>query len=167
VYNINKTTAINIIDNQKNILFANFSGLDRNRIQNSAKNFWVRSGVSAEKYIDLASNRASLLSNLITIDSKNIFFKRKFIGFENRTVFVLDNDFCPADSISAIDVDFLVISNNPYIEMSDIPEYFTFKKIIIDASNYQKNVEKWLSEEVVFRDRIHDVRTKGAFVFEL
>lgn len=167
VYNINKTTAINIIDNKKNILFANFDVLDKEKFKMGVKSFWLQKGIASEKYIDLSSSKNNILSNIINIDSKNIFYKNKFIVFEDKKLFVLDNSFCKNRQDVKIDVDFIVLSNNPDIKISELSLFFNFKKIIIDSSNYLKTVENWLSEENIEKEKIYNVKTDGAFVFEL
>ncbi|MDR2836869.1 MAG: competence protein ComEC family protein [Bacteroidales bacterium] len=169
VYNINKVTAINLIDNQNNILFANFENLDKNKIEYSVKNNWLKKGLNSEKYINLYFDKKNLLSNIVTINQKNIFFKQKFIGFEDYKIFILDENFEQKNMINLdkADVDFIIISNSPEIKLADIPKLFKFKKIIIDSSNSFKKNDEWEKEEIYFREKIHNVKLSGAYIFDL
>lgn len=170
VYNINKTTAINIVDGRNNILFANIDSISKKDIEFSAKNNWLKKGLDQEKYVNISSSKESVLSNIANIDNKNIFFKKKFISFENIRIFILDNGFkslITDDKFKKISVDYIVLSNSPAIKLSEIVEYFEFKKIIIDSSNRLKQIELWKNENTLLNLNIYDVKLKGAFVLEL
>ncbi|NLB85515.1 MAG: hypothetical protein GX793_00470, partial [Bacteroidales bacterium] len=66
-----------------------------------------------------------------------------------------------------LDVDYIVFSNNPQIKLSEIPEYFNFKEIIIDASNYKSNTDKWIAENQDLNFKLFDIREQGAFVLKI
>lgn len=166
VYNINKVSAINIIDNNKNLIFANFENLNKERLQSSAKTLWLKKAVETEKYINIAPKQNKILSNLVTIDNKNIFYKNSFIDYYGKKLFILDNNFKTYGN-KKIKIDFIIISNNPDIEIKNIPKNFDFSKIIIDASNSKKNIEKWSNEEVNFKEKLFFTTKEGAFMFNL
>ncbi len=170
VYNINKTTAINIIDGNTNVMFANLDSLETKDIEFSAKNNWLKKGLQEEKYINLSSGRESVLSNLAAINTKSIFFKKKFIVFAGIKIFVLDDSFSYLiidESFKKISVDYIVLSNNPTIKLSELGQYFDFKTVIIDSSNKNSKVESWLTENVETGLVLFDVRKNGAFVLGL
>ncbi|MBQ3831724.1 MAG: ComEC/Rec2 family competence protein, partial [Bacteroidales bacterium] len=79
VYNISKTTAINIIDGTDNIMFANLDSIQPEKIEFTAKNNWLKKGLDREKYVNLSSGKENLLSTITTIDNRKVFFKHKFI----------------------------------------------------------------------------------------
>ncbi len=71
------------------------------------------------------------------------------------------------ENLKKVDVDYILLSNNPSIKLGEISKYFNFKKIIIDASNYRNNTENWHKENQILNINIHDVRIDGAFVLNL
>ena len=169
VYNINHITAINIIDGKDNILFANLDSTNNKDIEYTAKNNWLKKGLGEEKYISLASEKESILSNLANINNAAIFYKRKFIGFYDKTLYVIDDNFIPiVDSeYKKTKVNYLVLSNNPYIDLQDISRMFTYDKIIIDGSNSFYKIDEWLEENKELNLDIHNVKTDGAFVVSI
>lgn len=168
VYNIDRVSAINVIDGRDNIVFANLDLNNIDKIRFTAKKNWLKKGLDEEKYIELSSNNKNLLSMVTTIDNKRVFYKNKFIGFENYKIFVLDKEFNSVENNNKkVDVDFIVLSNNPKVRLSDIDREFNFKTIIIDSSNNNFKIDDWINENVENNYCIHNVKTDGAFVFKI
>jgi competence protein ComEC len=167
VYNIDKVTAINIIDGRDNVLFANLNKVENDRIKLTAKNNWLKKGLDSEKYINLSFCKDNILSNIATIDNRRIFFKKKFIGFEGLRVFVLDESFVFPVLDEKLQVDYIVLSNNANVELKDICSIFDFQEIIIDSSNSSYVIEKWLNENTSENLKLHNVKSEGAFVLRV
>lgn len=166
VYNISKTTAINIIDGTDNIMFANLDSIQPEKIEFTAKNNWLKKGLDREKYVNLSSGKENLLSTITTIDNRKVFFKHKFIDYDGLKLYVLDDNFMPIDdeSFGKVDVDYVVLSDSPYVTLEEVAEHFNFKKIIIASSNSISRCEAWDAEKVDLGYIVHDVRKDGAFI---
>lgn len=166
VYNISKTTAINIIDGTDNIMFANLDSIQPEKIEFTAKNNWLKKGLDREKYVNLSSGKENLLSTITTIDNRKVFFKHKFIDYDGLRLYVLDDNFMPIDdeSCGKVDVDYVVLADSPYVTLEEVAEHFNFKKIIIASSNSISRCEAWDAEKVALGYDVHDVRTDGAFI---
>ena len=166
VYNINKTTAINIIDGTGNLMFANLDSVQPEKIEFTAKNNWLKKGLDREKYVNLSSGKDKLLSTITTIDNRKVFFKNKFINYDGLRLFVLDDDFMPFDTegFSKIRVDYVVLSESPQVTLEEVSQYFDFNKIIISSSNSISRCEAWESEKMAFDCDVHNVRTDGALI---
>lgn len=166
VYNISKTTAINIIDGTDNIMFANLDSIQPEKIEFTAKNNWLKKGLDREKYVNLSSGKENLLSTITTIDNRKVFFKHKFIDYDGLKLYVLDDNFMPIDdeSFGKVDVDYVVLADSPYVTLEEVAEHFNFKKIIIASSNSISRCEAWNAEKVALGYDVHDVRTDGAFI---
>ena len=166
VYNISKTTAINIIDGTDNIMFANLDSIQPEKIEFTAKNNWLKKGLDREKYVNLSSGKENLLSTITTIDNRKVFFKHKFIDYDGLRLYVLDDNFMPIDdeSFGKVDVDYVVLADSPYVTLEEVAEHFNFKKIIIASSNSISRCEAWDAEKVALGYDVHDVRTGGAFI---
>ncbi|MBR6068352.1 MAG: ComEC/Rec2 family competence protein [Bacteroidales bacterium] len=166
VYNISKTTAINIIDGTDNIMFANLDSIQPEKIEFTAKNNWLKKGLDREKYVNLSSGKENLLSTITTIDNRKVFFKHKFIDYDGLRLYVLDDNFMPIDdeSFGKVDVDYVVLADSPYVTLEEVAEHFNFKKIIIASSNSISRCEAWDAEKVDLGYIVHDVRKDGAFI---
>ena len=166
VYNISKTTAINIIDGTDNIMFANLDSIQPEKIEFTAKNNWLKKGLDREKYVNLSSGKENLLSTITTIDNRKVFFKHKFIDYDGLKLYVLDDNFMPIDdeSCGKVDVDYVVLADSPYVTLEEVAEHFNFKKIIIASSNSISRCEAWDAEKVALGYDVHDVRNDGAFI---
>ncbi len=164
VYNIDKSTAINLIDGRRNVIFANLSGLKKTNVEKLAKNFWLNKGVQKEKYINLDSGSASMLGNIINA-GEDIFYKNKFIGFYDKRIFILDKDFLfDTKNTSRIAVDYIIVSDNPDIDFEKLKNRFEFIMLIIDSSNSLENIHKWVAINEKFGFKMHIVPIQGAFV---
>jgi hypothetical protein len=62
-----------------------------------------------------------------------------------------------------MDVDYLVISQNPKIEIEDLMACFDFEKVIIDNSNPYWKVESWVESCKNNSIDYHLVKTSGAW----
>ena len=166
VYNISKTTAINIIDGTDNIMFANLDSIQPEKIEFTAKNNWLKKGLDREKYVNLSSGKENLLSTITTIDNRKVFFKHKFIDYDGLKLYVLDDNFMPIDdeSFGKVDVDYVVLADSPYVTLEEVAEHFNFKKIIIASSNSISRCEAWEAECSDLGYIVHDVRKDGAFI---
>lgn len=166
VYNISKTTAINIIDGTDNIMFANLDSIQPEKIEFTAKNNWLKKGLDREKYVNLSSGKENLLSTITTIDNRKVFFKHKFIDYDGLRLYVLDDNFMPIDdeSCGKVDVDYVVLADSPYVTLEEVAEHFNFKKIIIASSNSISRCEAWEAECSDLGYIVHDVKKDGAFI---
>ncbi|MDL2262741.1 competence protein ComEC family protein [Bacteroidales bacterium OttesenSCG-928-I21] len=167
VYNINKATAINLIDGRDNILLANLDQIDTDKIKLTAKNNWLKKGLNTEKYINLSSEKNNILTNISTIDNRRVFYKQKIIGFEGIKILVLDTELIVPATENKLQFDYLVLSNNVNVSLESILNAFSFKTLIIDASNSDYVIKRYLSEDIAQNLSYHNVKSDGAFVLKI
>ncbi len=173
VYNINRTSAINIIDGKDNILFADFDDTGRNQIEFSARNNWLKLGVQNEKFIDLSQlTGSSILSNIAIIDNRKVFQKRNFISFKDKRVLIVNRNFKHweynlKDNDEKLFVDYIILSDNSNIELKQLAELFDFNLLIFDSSNADWTTNRWKEENIAGNFPIHNVKKDGAFIAKL
>ncbi|MFY9591871.1 MAG: hypothetical protein WAP54_07810, partial [Bacteroidales bacterium] len=170
VYNMNKNTVINIVNAKKNIVFASLDDELEQNIEYTAKNNWLKKGLEHQKYVDISSKSNLFLTNLLSISDSEIFYKNNFIYFSGLRIYVLNDNFKMLKSdeeFKKLDTDYIVLSNNPEIKLSEIAEFFNFDEIIIDASNYKNKTEKWIAENKDLNYKLFDIREQGAFVLKI
>lgn len=111
--------------------------------------------------------------NIETIDSTAIdenlnqpFLKKQanLIQFHDKTFLIVNKNIEP--TTEKIQVDYLIVLNNPKIKIANLNNAFTFKKIIFDASNKFWQIEKWKLECVDLGIDYQDVRGNFAFVLD-
>jgi competence protein ComEC len=66
-----------------------------------------------------------------------------------------------------VDLDYIIFSKNPRIDLTDISSAFNCKKYIFDASNAAWKIEQWKKECEELHLQFHSVPEQGAFVINL
>jgi competence protein ComEC len=111
--------------------------------------------------------------NIETIDSVGIdenlnqpFLKKQanLIQFHDKTFLIINKNIAP--TAEKIEVDYLIITNNPKIKIANLNNAFTFKKIIFDASNKFWQIENWKTECEDLDIDYQDIRGDYAFVLD-
>lgn len=169
VYNIPGNTAINFIDGKDNILISNLSKNENNStLLFTTKNNWLELGLQKEKIVDINSlNRNSLFSNNLIVDNKNLLLKDRYLGFYNYRFLIINKDFQLKKYTKKLKVDYILITSNNKIKISDLVKYYNFKNLIIDSSNSPRNIEKWKYECEKCKITYNIVSENGAFVKNL
>jgi competence protein ComEC len=128
--------------------------------------------LSAKNY-EFAAQSHHWKLNIETIDSTAIdenlnqpFLKKQanLIQFHDKTFLIVNKNIEP--TTEKIQVDYLIVLNNPKIKIANLNNAFTFKKIIFDASNKFWQIEKWKLECVDLGIDYQDVRGNFAFVLD-
>lgn len=164
VYNIKNISTLNFIDGKNNVLFSDIE-LNKQNIKYAISNNWLELGANNEKIIPFAKlNNRFLLSNLITINNENLFFKNNFFDFYGCKIVAIRNPINTSNSNNnIISVDYIILSRNANVHLSDIVKLFKFKKIIIDSSNSVMVTNKWLKEAEKLNITCFNVSKQGAF----
>ncbi|MFN4234034.1 MAG: ComEC/Rec2 family competence protein [Bacteroidia bacterium] len=169
VYNIPGISAFNFIDGKDNILFTDLKLLnDENKLTFHLKNNWIKAGLDKEKVVSVKElNKSINFKTLYIINNTRLYVRQNFISFYAQRIFYLNNDLIKyLNPGKKIDVDYIIISNNAKIKLSDIVKCFNFKKIIIDSSNSNYKTDNWLKEAIEAGINAFSVRDKGAFYLD-
>lgn len=70
-------------------------------------------------------------------------------------------------SAEKIQVDYVLIRNNPHASLEDLLEPFDCQKIIFDASNNERNIERWRKDCKQLGIAYFDIPERGAFVLSM
>lgn len=169
VYNIPGISAFNFMDGNDNILFTDLKLLnDENKLTFHLKNNWIRAGLDKEKVVSVKElNKTINLKTLYTINNTRLFVRQNFISFyHHRIYYINDNSIKEFNPDKKVDVDYVIISNNARIKLSDIVKRLKFKTIIIDSSNSNYKTDNWLNEALEAGINTFSVRDKGAFYLD-
>ena len=153
VYNIPKHSAINIINGSYSQLF---TSLDTNK---SNKNFtynilplWKRLGLK----------RTFQQSNQNSYDLYSYYFFKDI-----RILNINKSTYLKYKPKRKLDSDYLILSDNVNVRISDLISYFNFEKIIFDSSNSYYKIKIWTEECHSSGIKYHSISDQGAFIIHL
>lgn len=160
IYNIPKTSAIDFISAKSNVLmtdtaFAHNEGGLKFRVKNN----WSELGINNTKIIS---------SNLKT---NNLYINNNFIQFCDKRMAVINENglmnFKNILSLKPLSIDYLIISKNPHLKISEVGKQYNAKIIVFDSSNSEYNINKWKSECIKQNLAYYSVTDSGALVVNL
>ncbi len=97
----------------------------------------------------------------IKFQAENIFYQKPFIQFFDKKIALLDDTFQFQKEVK-VNVDYIIIQNNPNFKMEDISQNFIFEKIIFDTSNSPWKVENWKTDCQKLNIQYYDILEQGA-----
>ncbi len=165
VFNSRKNLIINVLQKDKNTILANDKVLlSKNIINYSLKPYWITKR--------MADNRRNLLNidSLMLKDTigENFIFHKNFVQIGNVKMLILKHNlFENFVSQTKLKLDYIILSNNVYVDIADLVQLFDFKAIIFDSSNKPWRIKKWTEQCNALNISYHDVNTQGAWVADL
>lgn len=160
VYNIPKTSAIDFISAKSNVfytdsIFANNKGGILFRVKHN----WWNLGVTNSEIIsdDFQTNNLTIKNNFI-----QFFDKRMAIVNEKEVTKNINRV-----SLKKLPVEYLIISKNPHLLITEIVKLYEAKIIVFDSSNSQYNINKWKLECSSLNQSFYSVMDSGALVVNL
>ncbi len=159
VYCVNKATMIDFIHGKNGILFIDSTmKSDDNRMSYHIQNNRIISGVKfKEGLFTLAQN----------MKNDYLFKSNNFIQFYDKTLVRIDQDFHFNPTQEKFIVNYLLISHDPSITISDLAAAFDFGMIIIDNSNSYWKTNQWIKECDQLGMNYFSVRSQGAFIVQI
>ncbi len=162
VYNSRGNSIHAFYQNKKCYLFTNLLN-PKSNIDYSIKNDLIYSGVKKK-------NIKCISADSISIKDNNIYLKKIFNGHAsviqfNSIKLLIVKDSIPNNIITnnRLHLDYIVLSNNVKIKITDILKLFSAKKIIIDSSTNYKDANKWITDCRKLGIPFHYTYTEGAF----
>ncbi len=160
VYNIPKTTAIDFICAQSNVLLTD-SALAHNesKLLFHIKHNWWELGISHTNIITdtIKTNTLLIKNNIALYYNKRIALISKKDNFKNVNKL----------SVSPLKTDYIIISGNPSIKMKDVIKLYRAENVIFDSSNSLYHLNKWKTECAELHQKYYSVADSGAFSINL
>jgi len=161
IYNTPKISAYDFIDGNRTVFLADSSLINNpGRMLFHIKHNWWDRNVTVQNQIE--NNK------IISYSDENISIKNNFVQFGNKKITIIDS--LPRIKYplkNKPQVDLIILSKNPKIKISDLKNWFEFKKIIIDSSNGEWKNEKWKKECEELKINFYSVIDSGAYIEEL
>ena len=152
VYNIAKTSAIEFYSGNTNKIIVNSEKEEIDDIiKFNFQPFWDKQGIENPEIVHSSKHSQSKLWNVY--------------HYNNLTIVQLLSDKIKLyNTKTPINIDYLVLSKNSNISISDLQKYFNFKKLIIDSSNQLYRINKWKKECEMIGVEYFSVTDNGAFI---
>lgn len=94
------------------------------------------------------------------------FHKNAFYQFGNKKIAVLDR-YYSFEGNRVIDIDYIILSKNVPLQVTELVKHFNCNKFIFDASNSLWKIEKWKQDCDKLHLQYHSIPEQGAFVVDL
>ncbi|MFO7828204.1 MAG: ComEC/Rec2 family competence protein [Bacteroidales bacterium] len=148
IYNIPDVSAIDFVKHSKNQLYINKQAtLDSQIIQYNILPFWQKQQIRKPE---------------IRFINDHIYHNYQF---RNQKIIQINNDsLFQYKTSKQLDVDYIVLSENPNLDIKRLASYFNFKKVIFDSSNDFYTIKKWQQQSNELGIDYYTISEQGAFV---
>ncbi|MCW3101866.1 MAG: ComEC/Rec2-related protein [Bacteroidetes bacterium] len=156
VYNIAKTSAVDLIDAKSNVLLTEPSlAQNEKALSFHIKQNWWKLGINAPV--------------IVTKDfsSEQICIQNNWILFNNRKIVIVSGAAPVKKWRQPVKVDFLIVSKNAETGIAELLKSYDPEQIIFDSSNSNYRLEKWKKECEALARTYYSVKDSGAFETEL
>ncbi len=115
----------------------------------------------------LKPGRIALQLNKRVNHIPSLYESNNFYEFNNKKILLVQRSVTFAPLQQKINVDYIIISKNPKLYISQLVNVFNCGQIIFDASNSLWKIEKWKKDCEQLHLRCFSVPEEGAFVMDL
>jgi len=138
VYNVRNSTVIDFMDGKNGTLFTDSVLInDDNKLNYHVVNNRIKSGIG--RFENILNLENDLLND-------HLYKNGDFIQYYDKRLIIINSEFELYPSDTKITVDYLLITNNSKIEISDLVNSFKFSEFIIDNSSSYWNANRWIEE---------------------
>jgi competence protein ComEC len=96
-----------------------------------------------------------------------VFNLGMFYQFNNKKILLADEPVNFASEGQKMELDLIIISKNPKIDITRLVSLFNCKQIVFDASNPAWKIEKWKQECESLNLTYYSIPDKGAFIYNI
>ncbi len=150
VYNVSKHKAIDFISNNS----YTFCGDEDLKVDGSLRNF------------NLKPSRVLMQVNEHKDSVNGLKSNAGLCNFYYKKILILDKEIKMASPIIPIQIDALVISKNPKINLVEIARAVTPAIVVFDGSNSLWKITQWKKECTALHLRFHSTAESGAFILD-
>jgi competence protein ComEC len=90
-----------------------------------------------------------------------------FYQFGNKKILLLDSNFKYLPPPNKIDIDLVIVSNNPPLKIPQLLQIFNCRQFVFDASNSMWKIDKWQATCSELHLPSYSVQKQGAFVLAM
>jgi len=161
VYSMNKGTAVDFVCGSRHVLFCDTAVINEpSAVSFSIENHIIEEGVYGN----------GELCRIDTADFENSFIKKRgnLISFGGKTMGIYDKDCILGNKLSyRPHLDCFLVFGGENFDLDKLLDNYTVDLLIIDGSIPSYSSRKIMAKAEKLGQKIHDIRTEGAFVFKI
>jgi len=163
VYSINNHTAIDFISGQ------NCSFLTDKKLQSQGSRDIEFNIIQNRINHGIDSVNTTIIENDTIFSKPHLWRRSSYFLFHDLKIKVLTelDHFNEPNEVLPIELDYLIISQNPWLDISDLVKRYDFDKLIIDSSNSLWKAKQWAEECDDLGLDYWDMQQKGAYIKNL
>jgi competence protein ComEC len=96
-----------------------------------------------------------------------VFNSGMFYQFNNKKILIADRAIIIDSVAQKINLDLLIISKNPKLDITNLAKIFNCLQIVFDASNPPWKIEKWKKECKTLNLKFYSIPDTGAFIYNI
>ena len=154
VYAINNHSAIDFISGKASYLLHSFDMADSKQAETYVHPNWHANQININHSLNFSDVKSNCLQKQDNI-----------IRFYGIVLIIIDSPLAETyDTVFKQTADYLIIKNNPKIDLSTLNHHYRFQHIIVDGSNHYKRRKKWQKQAQLMGVNLIDVVEEGAFI---
>jgi competence protein ComEC len=151
VYNVPQHKAIDFVNGSRYQFVGDSILLEEGLLQN----FHLKPGRIAEQ-LDVKSDSLT-----------GVFNEGMFYEYNHKKIMLADKPINFPTSVQKIELDLIILSKNPKIQIATLLKTFDCKQFVFDASNPAWKIEKWKQECESLHLTYYSIPDKGAFIYNI
>lgn len=162
IYHIRRGSAVELVKGHNAVLFTDQATYEsKNTLKYVAEQHQLKKGVRKTEHYSLKdfNNNEST-----AFFQNNLYLNKPFMQFFDKRIMVVDKKFDSCNTSERLEVDYLLIRNNPALYMDRLLTCIKAKQIIFDASNTSWKLKKWLAFCDSIQQPYHNINEQGALV---
>jgi len=165
-YSAGKQSAIGFIRGKQQTLLAD-SMLIKDKAANKYQLDGARSHFGITKVNAYALDTLNKKYHPLPEDLHPLFSLGNYLFYRNKRIAVLDNMTKTDGACARLKLDYLVITNNPKMHISDLEKLYQPGLILIDGSNSLYKTRKWMAECQKAGLKAYNIKDAGAYQVDL
>ncbi|MGD0711216.1 MAG: ComEC/Rec2 family competence protein [Bacteroidales bacterium] len=164
VYDINKSSALDIISGSEHILLSDSVLInDTKAVSMHIQNNWINIHLNDATFIDMKN----LNRNSFRFDNNFVYVKNNLLQFFDKRMAIVNESNCYEKSDYPLNVDYLLVTGNIKSGIAELLNTYKPAMIIFDSSNSSWKTEKWINECSDLNIPYYSVQQSGAFELSL
>lgn len=153
VFNVGRNMALGLIGPTDAWLYTSLPSIDHRTIQYS---------VMPKLEADVPVRRIHFLHQDHTYRGEQLYVRSNVIQFGEKRMMVYD---ATAAYSGCLEVDILLLRNNPRIGLSELRQHYTFRQLIIDGSNHDSTIERFVKAGKAMGVPVYVLKRNFAYVW--
>jgi competence protein ComEC len=161
VYKLDGQTAIDVINGRNALMLADSTVLNDARLQDfNISGNRIQSGIKNIYRVNLNKSESFENNNKLPV---LMLGETDFIAGTRKRLAIIKPGFVIRDTDQTLKVNYLLLRNNPDLDIAGLSSQFDFDVLIFDASNNFRNINHWSKQCDTMGINYHNIKNDGYF----